>query len=272
MFTVSTPDLTLRQKAYAFIQSKLLSGEMRAGDLVSEMALAEEIGISRTPVREAIGQLEIEGLLRKVPRVGTLVRLPQQREFAEMYGVREALESFVAAVAVNHLTGRQFAALENHQAALWELVSETDDERAEFLDAPKLARFFDADIGFHATIVGTTDNRHILKIIDEFRVVQRVFEYERMAYDVALVTASAREHGEILEALKSGDGARARNAMAFHVRSSCAHAMKFFEIAGANFSGAVPTSDENDGKTARLHPRLKQRPRRRGSALNSVAA
>ena len=272
MFTVSTPDLTLRQKAYAFIQSKLLSGEMRAGDLVSEMALAEEIGMSRTPVREAIGQLEIEGLLRKVPRVGTLVRLPKQREFAEMYGVREALESFVAAIAVNHLTGRQFAALENHQAALRELIQETENEPSKSLDASRLARFFDADIGFHATIIGTTDNRHILKIIDEFRVVQRVFEYERLAYDVALMTASAREHGEILEALKNGDGARARNAMAFHVRSSCAHAMKYFEIASANTNESALSSDENDGKTARLHPRLKQRPRRRSAISNPVVA
>ena len=56
---------TLKRKAYAIIQAKLLEGELRAGDIVSEQALADEIGISRTPVREAIGQLQIEGLFGK---------------------------------------------------------------------------------------------------------------------------------------------------------------------------------------------------------------
>ena len=66
---------TLKQKVYTVIQNKLLAGDLRAGNLVSELTLAQEIGMSRTPVREAIGQLEIEGLFTKVPRIGTIVRL-----------------------------------------------------------------------------------------------------------------------------------------------------------------------------------------------------
>ncbi|RYZ64370.1 MAG: GntR family transcriptional regulator, partial [Proteobacteria bacterium] len=98
-----TTSETSRQKAYVFIQRKLLEGEIRAGDLVSELALAAEIGMSRTPIREAIGQLELEGLFDKVPRVGTLVRLPDQRELRELYEVREALESHAASVATSVL-------------------------------------------------------------------------------------------------------------------------------------------------------------------------
>jgi DNA-binding GntR family transcriptional regulator len=60
--------ITLRQQAYQCIQGGILSGRMRAGSLVSELSLAKEIGIGRTPVREAIQQLQFEGLLEQVPR------------------------------------------------------------------------------------------------------------------------------------------------------------------------------------------------------------
>lgn len=267
MLTISNPNITLRQKAYEIIQKRLLNGEIRAGDLVSEMALAEEIGMSRTPVREAIGQLELEGLFDKVPRVGTLVRLPKQRELAELYGVREALEGFVTSLAVNSLTGQQFLELESHQAAIGELIRKTEDAGASVLDASGLVRFFDADIRFHAVIIGTTDNQHLLKIINEFRVVQRVFEYGRMFYDLALIRSAMDEHEQILAALKNGDSIKARNTMGFHIRSSCAHAMRHFETVDVQSNSSKMASFRAD--TDVVHSRLKQRPRRHAVVLNT---
>jgi DNA-binding GntR family transcriptional regulator len=256
----SAPELTLRQKAYVIIQEKLLNGDIRAGDLISELALAEVMGMSRTPVREAIGQLELEGLFDKVARVGTQVRLPNQRELSELYGVREALESHAAAVAANVLSASKLTAMERWHRDLKDLIEEMQAEQLEVLDEALLHRFFDADIGFHSTIVGATDNQRTLKIVNEFRVVQRVFEYGRMAYTLNLVESAMREHGEILGALLRGDSDKARFAMAAHIRSSREHAMERFSVEPIAF-------DELANNGTRGHSRLKQRSRRRSPAI-----
>ncbi|RYX82653.1 GntR family transcriptional regulator [bacterium] len=222
----SNPNETSRQKAYTFIQKKLLEGEIRAGDLVSELALAAEIGMSRTPVREAIGQLEIEGLFDKVPRVGTIVRLPDQRELRELYEVREALESHAATIATTVLDDEGMAEMERLHKEVQAISNETQARGLEFLDEPLLHRFFEADIGFHSMIIGATDNRRTLKIINEFRVVQRVYEYGRMTYTLDVIDSAAREHGKVFDALRRGAKDEAREAMAEHIRSSLDHALR----------------------------------------------
>lgn len=221
-------DETLKRKAYSIIQNKLLEGELRAGDVVSEQALADEIGISRTPVREAIGQLQSEGLFDKKPRIGTVVRLPDQRELGELYDVREALESHAAAAAAALLGGDDLADLTRLYNELKEVAGELKSQHLEYLDEALLHRFFNADVTFHLIIVRATHNRRALQIVGEFRVIQRVFEYERVAHGVRLVESAMEQHGEILAALKSGDGEAARTAMAHHIRSSKEYAMQSF--------------------------------------------
>lgn len=223
---------TLKQKAYAIIQNKLLEGELRAGDALSELNLAQQIGMSRTPIREAIGQLEIEGLFDKVPRSGTIVRLAGKSELRELYEVREALEGHAATVAATKLQAADLAAMERLQQELIALVAEMRARELSVLDEPLLRRFFASDISFHDTIVRAPGNGRVLKIINEFRVVQRVFEYDRMSYTAQLVESAAREHGEILRALTSSHAEAARAAMALHIRASRDHAMEAFRQNG----------------------------------------
>ncbi len=236
---------TSRQKAYVFIQRKLLEGEIRAGDLVSELALAAEIGMSRTPVREAIGQLEIEGLFDKVPRVGTIVHLPDGRELRELYEVREALESHAALVATGVLDSASLAQMEHWQKEVQTLCDELKAQNLEFLDETLLHRFFDADIGFHSTIMGATDNRRSQKIINEFRVVQRVFEYGRLNYSLEVLESVAREHGEVLDALQRGAPEEARAAMANHIRVSLELALQGAARRGADESTWASVSQDS---------------------------
>src|SRR5258708_6678592 len=101
--TAPMPSDPLREHAYKHIHGKLLAGEMPAGHVVSEHSLAREIGISRTPVREAIRRLEQEGILEQVPRYGTIVRRPERRDLEELYQLREALEPYAVAQAAGRL-------------------------------------------------------------------------------------------------------------------------------------------------------------------------
>jgi len=75
-------DSSLKQKAYEYFREQLLSGALLPGSVISEHAIAEANGMSRTPVREAINALEIEGFVERVPRYGTIVRAPDREEIA----------------------------------------------------------------------------------------------------------------------------------------------------------------------------------------------
>ena len=92
-----------RERAYQYLHARIASGALAGGALVSELSLAREMGLSRTPVREAIRQLIMEGLVEQVPRHGTIVRIPERREVAELYEVREALESYAVAQAARRI-------------------------------------------------------------------------------------------------------------------------------------------------------------------------
>lgn len=264
----SSSKQTSRQKAYAFVQKKLLDGEIRAGDLVSELALAAEIGMSRTPVREAIGQLEIEGLFDKVPRVGTIVRLPDRQELRELYQVREALEGHAAHEAATVLDSQ---ALDTMEALLQELnmvAQELHHRELDFLDEQLLHRFFNADIGFHSIISEAMGNRRMLKIINEFRVIQRVFEYDRMDYSFPFLESVAREHGEVLDALRRGDAEAAQRAMVNHISASLEHAIEGWARRDAAQLAAASLTADSAPSDAPAAPKSKRKFRRPLSAVH----
>jgi DNA-binding GntR family transcriptional regulator len=222
-------DLSLRQKAYDHIHRKLLDGELRAGSLISEKLLADEIGISRTPLREAISQLQAEGVLQSAPRVGTRVRSPDRQDLRELYELREALESYAAAAAATRLASGELEMLDRLCQEIQAIGAATAARGLEFLDEPLLRRFLDADIGFHMIIVRCTNNHRCMRAIKEFRVIQRIFEYHRVVHGPRIVREAFVQHAGILEAIRQGEADRARLAMAEHIRSSARHALRSFD-------------------------------------------
>src|ERR1700761_6601158 len=104
MLRADMTETSLRDRPSHLIQRKILSGEIPSGGKVSEQAIAEELGISRTPVRSAIHELESEGLLEQVPRYGTIVRQANRRDLLELFDLRLALESFAAEMATETIS------------------------------------------------------------------------------------------------------------------------------------------------------------------------
>ena len=94
-------DTPLTHRAYQHIQSEILAGKLSAGTQISETRIAEQLGISRTPVGEAIRTLAAEGWVEQQPRRGTVVRSFSRREIIELYELREALETFAARKAAD---------------------------------------------------------------------------------------------------------------------------------------------------------------------------
>ena len=157
-------DSSMREKAYALIQRKIATGELRAGYALSELALAKDLHSSRTPVREAIGQLVAEGLLIQAPNRGAFVKQITRQDIIDLFELREALESYAAAKAA-HPPPRP-ADMERLKGLTAELLNLRDDlaaSGARTLDGVGMHRFVSCDLAFHTVLMRMASNLRILK-------------------------------------------------------------------------------------------------------------
>jgi hypothetical protein len=139
-----------REKAYRALQQKMLSGEFPAGSPISEASLARELGISRSPVREAIGPLIAQGLLRPVPNRGTVVLEFGKRDIAEIYDVREALELYAVGKAVEGpIRAAEVEELIRLADEMLELRDELQETGQSRLNAAQMQRFVASDLRYH---------------------------------------------------------------------------------------------------------------------------
>jgi DNA-binding GntR family transcriptional regulator len=219
----------LRQQAYDHIHALIVSGRLAAGSRVSELSLAGQIGVSRTPVREAIRRLVHEGLLEQVPRLGTVVRAPQRRDIVELYEIREALEGHAVRQAADRITADELTRLTRLCDELRRLGRQLQESKARTLDAAGMRRFLAADLGFHMTLMRSAGNQRLLKLVADSRVLTGIFGTRRQEHDLAVVRETERYHRCILAAVKRRDGEAARKLLTAHIRASRDEALAHFD-------------------------------------------
>ncbi|MFH1737909.1 MAG: GntR family transcriptional regulator, partial [bacterium] len=166
---------TLQQRAYQYIQKQILSGDLAFGSQLSELSLAREIGISRTPVREAITQLQFEGYLERVPRYGTIVRTPDRNEIVELYEMREALESYAASLAAQRVGENDLHRLRQFCDEIYITGKRLRASGMKALDSEMMKRFRTADMGFHILLLQAAGNRRVMKQAVDSHVLSRLF-------------------------------------------------------------------------------------------------
>lgn len=206
------PPTTLRQQAYQHLRKRLLSGELAAGTQLSEPELARELGMSRTPVREALRQMENEGLLDYAPRFGAMVRVPERDELDEMYAVREALESYAAAEAARKISPFDLEKLEGAYQQMCDVAGSVTGNGKAVLDGPQLSEFVQADIEFHKVIIAAAGNRYMTKILDDTRLLVRVFTATSWQYDTEKLTEAIEFHQRLLTAMQDRNSVSAQRA------------------------------------------------------------
>lgn len=211
---------TLTQRAYRHLQEGILSGKLAPGSVVSESQLAKELGISRTPVGEAIRQLAQEGFVRQVPRYGTIVREIEPRDIEELYEMREALESYAAAKAARRIKPLQLAQIDVVCSSIEAIADDLKNHDQSQLDLPTLRRFLAADLTFHLLVVKAAGNQRIFNTIQETRTISQIFRMRRHEPDPAVVHRASQMHRQIYHALASGDSKEASERMAEHIRAS----------------------------------------------------
>ena len=217
---------TLRQQAYISLRQRLVSGELAAGTQLNESTLAVELSMSRTPIREAIRQMEMEGLVEYTPRFGATVRVPERDELAEMYTVREALESYAAAEAALRISEEARSRLEQLLIQMKQIAGEFQRSGEPYLNGESLERFLCVDLTFHQTVIGASGNRYISRILDGACLLARLFRSTLWIYDPPAIAEANRFHERLLEALRQRDAEEARSCTIEALKVSKANALK----------------------------------------------
>lgn len=233
---------SLRNEAYERIRGKLALGHWAAGSELSEPMLAEMLGISRTPVREALQQLEVEGLVERTPRRSTFVRMPDRRDILDLYELREALEVYAVSLAATKRTPADLERLHYLCGQIGVIYEEFQRSGAQALNDGKLRRLLAVDMGFHLVLIQVTGNRRLMKIVGDSHVMSRVFGAPRAEHNLKMVRGNHRIHLDILQAVEASDEQGARELMQRHIRQSLDLTLEYFD--GKNVepaAAAAPT-------------------------------
>ena len=202
---------TLTERAYAYIRDGILGGRLRCGDPVSPRRLAEALGMSFIPVAEALVRLETEGLIERVPRAGSRVRIPTASEIRGNYVVREALETHSARLFAELAKERDRQRLLKAAAAL----DARYGELARHSSRKRQAEVERAHLQFHMLIARATKCRELVAAIERSRVL--LFNWLFTMAD-GYTPLPSRWHSDLAQVLVSGSASEAAEAMRAHVR------------------------------------------------------
>ena len=156
--------LPLRDVVFNTLRQEILMGKLKPGEKLREIQLADKMGVSRTPVREAIRMLELEGLVKMVPRRGAEVANITEKDLQDAFEVRNALEKLAIELACERMTGEQIQRLKEN--------SKKFKEAADQNDAEKLAGI---DEEFHDIIFEATNNPRLIQLLNNLR--QQFYRY-----------------------------------------------------------------------------------------------
>ncbi|MCW1923410.1 GntR family transcriptional regulator [Luteolibacter arcticus] len=221
----------LPKQVHGAIRTKLLDGSLSPGSRLDYKLLAKELGVSTTPVREAVTQLASEGFVELVPRLGAVVRSLNQNSAREFYEVREAVETFAALKAAERLSPRHLEMLRKQLDIMERLFAEVRDRGGDKLDAPALYEFLDADLAFHKTILLGARNPALARTVEESHIQSRIFFADRGIHDLVRLRLACEQHGAILAALEIRDGRGASEAMRHHIQTSLQFTLDHLETA-----------------------------------------
>ncbi|MFT4546475.1 MAG: DNA-binding GntR family transcriptional regulator [Verrucomicrobiales bacterium] len=208
------------QRAYSHIRRKLLDGSVAPGSRLSYGPIGKEIGVSATPVREAVGQLASEGFVELVPQLGAVVRELTREEAVELYELREALESYAAERVAKRISERQLADLDANLAKSAKLAARVAASGKGVATLAVAKQFHALDLAFHMSIIEASHNRRMLKVVGDSHILTRIFSADRHQFTSEILEATQAEHESIVGAIRSGKTAAARDAMRLHIRNS----------------------------------------------------
>lgn len=205
--TIEQPE-SLAKKAHEAIRNSILSGDWKIGEIYNEKAIAADLGISRTPVREALLELASQGLIVFLPRKGLMVNRFTRRDVDEIFELRKAVE--LAAVEKITRTSPLFNLFEIEESLLKQRKAVNEKDYPAFMEADRL---------FHTRFSELTNNRRLIAILENLRDMIHMMGYKALSLEGRALEV-IEEHQAIFEAVKKGNVEQARRAMEIHLEKS----------------------------------------------------
>lgn len=207
MHLVMDEYLPLRDVVFNALRESILHGELQPGARLIEVDLAEQLGVSRTPIREAIHKLEQEGLVKMLPRRGARVASISEKNVHDVLEVREALESLAAELAVARITAQEKIRLRQAEAEFTACIGEKN-----------LAVIAQKDEAFHDIIYQATGNQKLQLVISNLREQMYRFRLEYIK-DEKSRKLLVEEHRAIADAIIKGDAELAKSILEAHIQN-----------------------------------------------------
>jgi DNA-binding GntR family transcriptional regulator len=206
-----------RERAYDNLIRLILGGSFSPGQPLSERSLSEKLGIGRTPVREALRELERSGLVEVLPARGTFVKTPSLTDLREIYEIRYALEGMAAfAAAKRGITPE----LLDYKKKFENLARNPETTSAAEID--------ELGTQFHLKIIEATGNQTLLKLFRQFRLPFLLEGGLVRASRIAVVQQLVDEHIGILNAIATGDASKAQQLMCEHLATGWRMRLEMF--------------------------------------------
>jgi DNA-binding GntR family transcriptional regulator len=216
---INPSNLSLVNQAYKELKRIILEYRVPLGGKLNEGELAAALGISRTPVREAINRLEKEGLVQIFPQRGAFVVRFSEKDVFELFLIRENLEGLAARLAAERINEENLVKLESCIQGFQEPFTEKD-----------VQRYAKEDFRFHQTIVAVSDAQRLIKMISTLYDHIRIFRLTTLGLSSRMKTSLA-EHRLLIEAFQRRDSEQAEQMMRqhiHHVREGVMENIKFF--------------------------------------------
>lgn len=224
----------LREVVCESLREAIRNGVLKPGERLMEIQLAEELGVSRTPVREAIRKLELEGYVVMMPRRGTYVANMSIRDINEIFEIRTALESLSNGLAAEHITDEELEHLQRLLVVIGGYIKDGDIEK-----------IVETDIEFHDLMYHAARNQRLVGIISNLRDQLTRFRTLSMSYPGRL-EATLEEHKLIVEAIATGDKKAASKAAEKHMENSEKTLLKAMEAMHAKNEKAPRKKKKTD--------------------------
>ena len=190
------------------MREAIFRGDMKPGRHLSEVDLSEQLGVSRAPVREALLQLEAEGIVELVPNKGAFVRGLSYKEVEEIYTTRSLLEGYAVALAADHATPDDI-----------NKIAQAAEKAKQMAGTGNLMKTLDADFNFHRIVWSVSGHSLIESILGKIESQIRAFMIVQAPLFGELLN-SVMDHQEVADAIGNGDSSTARKVMAGHITTA----------------------------------------------------
>lgn len=197
--------LPLRDVVFNTLRQAILTGELKPGERLMEIHLADKLGVSRTPIREAIRKLELEGLVIMIPRRGAEVAQITEKNLKDVLEVRRALDALCAELACDRIT--------NEEKNKLKAACHTFEEATKTRDAKVIAQ---ADVALHDIIVEATGNERLIQLIHNLSEQMYRYRFEYIK-DERQHENLVQEHRIIYESIINNDKETAAKAAKLHI-------------------------------------------------------